>query len=76
MGDERKRRVLLLRAAKGVLWLGAVWNFSLWGYAIWRLAASPRLSDAVGDALAFALLGGIGFVVTWLIAAGIRKLAG
>ncbi len=69
---RRRRRALTLRIAKGVQWVGVLWNFLCWGYALWDLAASPRLSDAVGDAVTVALLGGFGFTLAWLLARLIR----
>jgi hypothetical protein len=72
---RNRRRVGLLRIANGVQWLGLLLNFLCWGYALWGLASSPRFSDAIGDAIALALAGGLGFAVAWVIAEVIRRFA-
>jgi len=73
--DYYARRATLLRTAKGVQWLGVLWNFLCWGYALWELATGPRFSDAVGDAIVTALVGGLGFSVAWVGALVIKVLA-
>jgi hypothetical protein len=62
----RRRRARLLRVARGVQRAGVLWNFLCWGYAAWVLATSASLSDGVGNALAIALVGGIGFALAWV----------
>ena len=62
-----KQRALLLRTVRVVQWLGVLWNFAWWAVAIYELYRAPRLSDAIGNAIAYALLGGFGFLVAFTI---------
>ena len=71
-----KRRARLLRSARAVQWFGILWNVGCAGFALWALLNNQRFSDAVADVTPLALVGGVGFLITWGIAGIIKIRAG